>query len=94
MNNVWLSCAASPVHIVGQSLPHISQPSKIVSLFPKPSEGKSLVLENLSSIQTVREDAAVQHPSASKTGKAGKSCLTMLDSRSTESVSSNPRQEC
>ncbi|XP_036437172.1 protein-associating with the carboxyl-terminal domain of ezrin [Colossoma macropomum] len=57
----------SPVHIVGQSLPHISQPSKIVSLFPKPSEGKSLVLENLSSIQRVREDAAVQHPSASKT---------------------------
>ncbi|KAL7872097.1 hypothetical protein SRHO_G00070800 [Serrasalmus rhombeus] len=57
----------SPVHIVGQSLPHISQPSKIVSLFPKPSEGKSLVLENLSSIQTVGEEAAVQHPSASKT---------------------------
>uniref|UniRef100_W5KSJ3 SCY1-like, kinase-like 3 n=1 Tax=Astyanax mexicanus TaxID=7994 RepID=W5KSJ3_ASTMX len=51
----------SPVHIVGRSLPHVSQPSKIMSLFPKPSEGKSLVLENLSSIQKV-------HPSASKTG--------------------------
>ncbi|XP_072536940.1 protein-associating with the carboxyl-terminal domain of ezrin isoform X2 [Salminus brasiliensis] len=57
----------SPVHVVGRSLPHVSQPSKIMSLFPKPAEGKSLVLENLSSIQTVGENSAVQHPSASKT---------------------------
>lgn len=58
----------SPVHIVEWSLPHVSQPSKIMSLFPKPSDGKSLVLQNLSSIHTVREHLAVQQPSASKTG--------------------------
>ncbi|KAI4890932.1 hypothetical protein NFI96_033198, partial [Prochilodus magdalenae] len=57
---------SSPVHIVGPSLPHISQPSKILSVFPKPIEAKSLVLENVAS---VREDAALQHSLASKTGK-------------------------
>ncbi|XP_066533599.1 protein-associating with the carboxyl-terminal domain of ezrin [Hoplias malabaricus] len=55
----------SPVHIVGPSLPHISQPSKVVSLFSKPSENKSLVLENF---KTATDDYdVVQHSSASDT---------------------------
>lgn len=65
-----LACADSPVHIVGVSLPHSSQPSKVTSLLPKRLEGGELVLQKLNSLQSIRRDAAAQPPSTSNTGKA------------------------
>lgn len=41
----------SPVHIVGPSHPHISQPPKVLNLFSKGSETKKVVLENMYSLQ-------------------------------------------
>ncbi|KAK3516703.1 hypothetical protein QTP70_022495 [Hemibagrus guttatus] len=57
----------SPVHIAGASLPHSFQPSKVASLLPKRLEGGELVLEKLTSLQSVRRDAAAPLPSTSKT---------------------------
>lgn len=49
--------AASPVHIVGPSHPHISQPPKVLNLFPKGSETKKVVLENMYSLQATEKKA-------------------------------------
>ncbi|XP_051730380.1 protein-associating with the carboxyl-terminal domain of ezrin [Ctenopharyngodon idella] len=48
----------SPVHIVGPSHPHISQPPKVLNLFPKGSEDKKVVIENMYSFQATEKNAA------------------------------------
>ncbi|XP_067240173.1 protein-associating with the carboxyl-terminal domain of ezrin [Chanodichthys erythropterus] len=46
----------SPVHIVGPSHPHISQPPKVLNLFPKGSEDKKVVIENMYSFQATEKN--------------------------------------
>ncbi|KAK9956634.1 hypothetical protein ABG768_014353 [Culter alburnus] len=48
----------SPVHIVGPSHPHISQPPKVLNLFPKGSEDKKVVIENMYSFQATEKNTA------------------------------------
>ncbi|RXN06305.1 protein-associating with the carboxyl-terminal domain of ezrin [Labeo rohita] len=55
----------SPVHIVGPSHPHISQPPKVLNLFPKGSEDKKVVLENMYSFQATEKTTA-QHTTAER----------------------------
>ncbi|XP_051952572.1 protein-associating with the carboxyl-terminal domain of ezrin-like isoform X2 [Xyrauchen texanus] len=45
----------SPVHIVGPSHPHISQPPKILNFLHKGPEDKKVVLENMSSLQSTEK---------------------------------------
>ncbi|XP_056619989.1 protein-associating with the carboxyl-terminal domain of ezrin [Triplophysa dalaica] len=47
----------SPVHIVGPSHPPISQPPKVLNLFPKGPETKKVVLENMYSLQATDKTA-------------------------------------
>lgn len=55
---------ASPVHIVGGSHPQMAQPSKVLSLFPRPSGDEGLVLSHIGSLASGKED----YPVASKSG--------------------------
>ncbi|XP_073709008.1 protein-associating with the carboxyl-terminal domain of ezrin [Garra rufa] len=55
----------SPVHIVGPSHPHISQPPKVLNLFPKGSEDKKVVLQNMYSFQAT-EKTTTQHTTAER----------------------------
>ncbi|XP_058611718.1 protein-associating with the carboxyl-terminal domain of ezrin isoform X1 [Onychostoma macrolepis] len=55
----------SPVHIVGPSHPHVSQPPKVLNLFPKGSEDKKVVLENMYSFQATEKTSA-QHTTAER----------------------------
>ncbi|KAK2884080.1 hypothetical protein QQF64_016081 [Cirrhinus molitorella] len=55
----------SPVHIVGPSHPQISQPPKVLNLFPKGSEDKKVVLENMYSFQAT-EKTTTQHTTAER----------------------------
>ncbi|KAF5894669.1 protein-associating with the carboxyl-terminal domain of ezrin-like, partial [Clarias magur] len=68
---------SSPVHIVGASLPHRSQPSRVTSVLPKCLEGGELVLEKLNSLQSVRSHAAAQLTSTSKTVLCGNKALPL-----------------
>ncbi|KAJ8376131.1 hypothetical protein SKAU_G00067110 [Synaphobranchus kaupii] len=43
---------SSPIHIVDPLPPQISQPSKILKLFPKPSGSREVVLENMDSLRS------------------------------------------
>ncbi|KAI5627609.1 protein-associating with the carboxyl-terminal domain of ezrin [Silurus asotus] len=47
----------SPVHIVEESLPRSSQPSRVTSLLPKHLECEEVILEKLNSLQSVKRDA-------------------------------------
>ncbi|KAF7690041.1 hypothetical protein HF521_011845 [Silurus meridionalis] len=47
----------SPVHIVEESLPRSSQPSRVTSLLPKHLECEEVILEKLNSFQSVKRDA-------------------------------------
>ncbi|XP_016399241.1 protein-associating with the carboxyl-terminal domain of ezrin-like [Sinocyclocheilus rhinocerous] len=55
----------SPVHIVGPIHPHVSQPPKVLNLFPKNSEDKKVVLENMNSFQAT-EKTSTQHTTAER----------------------------
>lgn len=55
---------ASPVHIVGGSHPQMAQPSKVLSLFPRPSGDESLVLSHMGNLASGKES----YPTASKSG--------------------------
>lgn len=55
----------SPVHIVGPSHPHVSQPPKVLNLFPKGSGDKKVVLENMYSFQATEKTSA-QHTTAER----------------------------
>ncbi|XDV41602.1 hypothetical protein PO909_010441 [Leuciscus waleckii] len=46
----------SPVHIVGPLHPHISQPPKVLNVFPKGSEDKKVVIENMYSFQATEKN--------------------------------------
>lgn len=50
----------SPVHIVGSSHPHISQPPTVLNLFSKGSEDQKVVLENMYSFQAA-ENTTSEH---------------------------------
>ncbi|TNN60687.1 Protein-associating with the carboxyl-terminal domain of ezrin [Liparis tanakae] len=45
----------SPVHIVGGCQPHVAQPSKVLTLFPRPPGTKGLVLGHMGSLAGSRE---------------------------------------
>lgn len=53
---------ASPVHIVGGSHPQVAQPSKVLSLFPRPSGNEGLVPSHMGSL------AGANYPTATKSG--------------------------
>ncbi|XP_042602514.1 protein-associating with the carboxyl-terminal domain of ezrin-like [Cyprinus carpio] len=55
----------SPVHIVGPIHPHVSQPPKLLNLFPKGSEDKKVVLENMYPFQATEKTSA-QHTTAER----------------------------
>ncbi|XP_043075258.1 protein-associating with the carboxyl-terminal domain of ezrin [Puntigrus tetrazona] len=55
----------SPVHIVGPSHPHVSQPPKVLNLFPKGSEDKKVFLENMYSFQATEKPTG-QHTTAER----------------------------
>nr|XP_046247850.1 protein-associating with the carboxyl-terminal domain of ezrin [Scatophagus argus] len=55
----------SPVHIVGGSHPQMAQPSKVLSLFPRPSGTEGLVLGHMSSLAGSKETPR-KYPLASK----------------------------
>ncbi|XP_067273801.1 protein-associating with the carboxyl-terminal domain of ezrin [Pseudorasbora parva] len=46
----------SPVHIVGPLHPHISQPSKVLNVFPKGLDDKKVVIENMYSFQATEKN--------------------------------------
>lgn len=54
---------ASPIHVVGGSHPQLVQPSKVLSLLPRPSGNEGLVLSHLSAM-----DDKHGHPIASEPG--------------------------
>ncbi|XP_016354874.1 protein-associating with the carboxyl-terminal domain of ezrin [Sinocyclocheilus anshuiensis] len=55
----------SPVHIVGPIHPHVSQPPKVLNLFPKDTEDEKVVLENMYSFQAT-EKTSTQHTTAER----------------------------
>lgn len=55
---------ASPVHIVGGSHPQIAQPSKVLSLFPRPLGNEGLVLSHIGSLANAKDN----YPTATKSG--------------------------
>lgn len=58
---------ASPVHIVGVPHPQIAQPSKVLSLFPRPVGTEGLVLGHMGNLAGSKETAR-SYPVASKSG--------------------------
>ncbi|XP_026878259.2 protein-associating with the carboxyl-terminal domain of ezrin [Electrophorus electricus] len=59
----------SPVHAIGTSVPHVSQPSKVF-LFSKPSrEGRELVLDDLPCLQPIGGHTAVLRTPIAETGE-------------------------
>lgn len=63
-NVLYVFSLASPVHIVGGSHPQMAQPSKVLSLFPRPSGDEGLVLSHMGSLASGKEG----YPMASKSG--------------------------
>ncbi|CAN9500481.1 unnamed protein product [Ophioblennius macclurei] len=52
----------SPVHIVGASHPQMAQPSKVLTLFPRPTGTEGLVLGHMGSLVNAREKPRVITP--------------------------------
>uniref|UniRef100_A0A673JVW0 Protein-associating with the carboxyl-terminal domain of ezrin-like n=1 Tax=Sinocyclocheilus rhinocerous TaxID=307959 RepID=A0A673JVW0_9TELE len=63
----------SPVHIVGPSHPHLSQPLKVLNLFLKDSEDKKMVLENMYSFKATEKTTAHDLSNNTKTNSTVRS---------------------
>ncbi|XP_030627258.1 protein-associating with the carboxyl-terminal domain of ezrin [Chanos chanos] len=55
----------SPVHVAGVTHAHVSQPSKALNQFPKPTAHRELVLQTMQSLQPTREASEI-HPTTIK----------------------------
>ncbi|KAJ8384495.1 hypothetical protein AAFF_G00204100 [Aldrovandia affinis] len=58
---------SSPIHIVDTLPPQISQPSKTLKLFPKPSGSREVVLENMDSLHSGKNSGEFQTATESVT---------------------------
>lgn len=67
MKTFFAFSLASPVHIVGVSHPQIAQPSKVLSLFPRPVGTEGLVLGHMGNLAGGKETPR-SYPVASKSG--------------------------